>query len=255
MCLILFSYKTHPDYRMILASNRDEFYKRETEVLDYRDKERTILAGRDCENGGTWMAVTASGRFAALTNYRDPSAIKDGAPSRGFLISNFVEGEESPEEYLRSIRENSGAYNGFNLIVGDENDLFYYSNISDKIERVAPGTYGLSNAFMDTPWPKVTKGKKWLGEILSESCAPDTEKLFQMLRSDIIPSDEDLPVTGMGIVWERVLGPLFITSDIYGTRSSAVVTIDNGGKVTFSERTYNGDSGTTPATLTMGFPE
>lgn len=250
MCLILFSYETHPDYRLILASNRDEFYKRKTEPLGFRDQAGKIVAGRDCEGGGTWLGATESGRFAALTNYRDPSNVKKNAPSRGFLVSRFLKGNETPEEYLHAIREKKEAYNGFNLIAGDPESLFYYSNRADKIEKLSPGIYGLSNAFLDTPWPKVTRGKKYFEAVISQNNLPNPKQLFKMLSNSEVPPDSELPDTGMGLAWERILGPLFIQSDHYGTRSSAVVFMDKKGHISFSERTYEKVSADTFETRT-----
>jgi uncharacterized protein with NRDE domain len=237
MCLILLSYRNHPSYRLILAANRDEFYDRPTAPLGFWEEDPRILAGRDLKSGGTWLGVTKSGRISAITNFRDPKTQMNDAPSRGFLVENFLRGDEPPEKYLRKVKKEGKKYNGFNLIAGNESGLFCFSNRSDEITELSPGVHGLSNRFLDTPWPKVEKGKKCFKNILSGNNI-DTELIFAMLADEEKPPDGDLPETGVGIEWERILSPLFIRSEIYGTRSSSIVLMEKKS-VTFIERTYN----------------
>jgi len=236
MCLILLSYLNHPSYRLILAANRDEFYDRSTAPLGFWDETPHILAGRDLKSGGTWLGVTKKGRLCAITNFRDPVVQISDAPSRGLLVENFLKGSELPQRYLEKVKEAGERYNGFNLLAGDESGLFFFSNRADKTVKLSPGLYGLSNHLLDTPWPKIARGKKRLEKILSSN-EIDCESIFELLSDRNIPPDIDLPDTGVGIEWERILSPLFIKSDIYGTRSSSIVLIGKEN-ITFMERTY-----------------
>lgn len=250
MCLILFLYDIHKDYRLILGANRDEFYERPTAPLGFWDDHpnipanipANILAGRDRKGGGTWMGVSRKGRFAALTNYRDPASLRSDAPSRGEIVSGFLLSPLSPEAYLADLHTAGKAYNGFNLIAGDHKELYYYSNREGEIRRLEPGLYGLSNRFLDTPWPKVQKGKAGLSELLPKTHI-DPEDIFRLLKDCSVPPDALLPDTGMGLEWERILSPVFIRSPSYGTRSSSVLLMDYGGWISFYERTFIGRSG------------
>ncbi len=237
MCIVLFSYKTHPKYKLIMASNRDEFYARPTEQIAPWSDNENIIAGRDKQDGGTWMGVTKDGRFSALTNYRDLSRIKNNAPSRGFLVGNFLQKNESPEEYLKEIQKKTSQYNNFNLLVGDTSDLFYFSNVNNELVKVEPGIHGLSNRFLDTPWPKVEKGKKELQKHIQNDNI-DTELIFNLLSDTSTPPDNELPDTGVGLEWERVLSPIFIKTQKYGTRASSILTIDYRGNISFIEKSY-----------------
>lgn len=238
MCLILFSYMNHPDYKLVLASNRDEFYNRPTQPLDFWDDSSKILAGRDQQSRGTWLGVSDAGKIAAITNYRDPSTLKAQAPSRGVLVSGFLDSRLGPLDYLESIEGTAPSYNGFNLLVGDTRGLYYYSNMGRGIRALTPGTYGLSNAFLDTSWPKVDTGKREFDRIIHEGHGGFSERLFDVLMDTSLPADHTLPETGVGLAWERMLAPLFISSETYGTRSSALVLVDRQNQVTFIERTH-----------------
>lgn len=239
MCLILFSYKKHKKYKLILAANRDEFYARPTEPISRWNKGNGIIAGKDLEAGGTWMGISENGHFAALTNFRDPKSIKKDVLSRGLLVSNFLEGKnDSPEDYLNHIAAQNKLYNGFNLLAGDRDDLYYFSNHEGIVRKIEPGLHGLSNHLLDTPWPKVEKGKKYLERLIDSECFENHEKIFAFLEDSEIPPDQLLPETGMGIDWERMLAPLFIKSDIYGTRSSSFLLIGYDGKGIFTEKTW-----------------
>lgn len=238
MCLILFSYNSHPHYKLILASNRDEFYERPTKKLDKWGENDNILAGQDKMNSGTWLGVTADWKVSAITNYRDLSKIKDSAPSRGLLVRNFLENNESPINYLKKISISAADYNGFNLIVGDKNGLYYFSNTKNKIEKVEPGTHGLSNHFLNTPWPKLKNGKKEFERIIGKDKDIPVDKIFKLLNDVSIPPDDELPDTGIGIEWERMLAPIFIKSEIYGTRASSIIMIDNNDRITFIEKSF-----------------
>jgi uncharacterized protein with NRDE domain len=238
MCLILFAYKVHPRYRLVMAANRDEFYARPTAPLDFWPDHPEVLAGRDLEQNGTWMGVARSGRLAAVTNYRDPAAAATSARSRGHLVSDYLTGRMPPETYLNRIARDAGQYNGFNLIVGDAKDLFYFSKYERIIRRLGPGLYGLSNHLLDTPWPKVETGKQQLRALISANDDIDPDAVLKLLAHQAFADDADLPETGVGLAWERVLSPIFIASPDYGTRSSAVLTIDMEGHLRLIERTW-----------------
>ncbi len=253
MCLILLSYDTHPLYRMVLAANRDEYYRRPTAPAAFLDNAPDILGGLDLKHNGMWLGITRTGRLAAITNFRDPGLDISNAPSRGFLVKEFLFGKESPQNYLQHIKSVGDQYNGFNLLVGDRTELFYYSNRGNRIQKIKPGTYGLSNHLLDTPWPKIAKGKDTLKRLLENNKKVNPENIFAMLRDGVFPPDDLLPDTGVDLEWERTLSPLFITSEIYGTRSSSIVLIERNGEITFMERTFIPDGGVSRAGKTRKF--
>jgi uncharacterized protein with NRDE domain len=238
---------------MVLAANRDEYYNRPTAPVAFLDDAPDVLGGLDLKHKGMWLGITRTGRLAAITNFRDPGSEMPNAPSRGFLVKEFLLGKESPQQYLQQVKSVGGRYNGFNLIVGDPTELFYYSNRGNRIQKIKPGTHGLSNHLMDTPWPKIAKGKGALEGLLGNDEKVDTEDIFAMLEDGVIPPDDQLPDTGVDIDWERTLSPLFITSEIYGTRSSSIVLIEKSGKITFIERTFVADGGLSRAEKTRKF--
>lgn len=243
MCLIVFSYRRHPGYQLILAANRDEFYQRPTQALSFWPDHPDILAGLDLQGGGTWLGVTRSGRIAAITNYRHIPSIRPHTPSRGMLVKDFLAGDTPPVEYLARVKSKGSRYNGFNLIVGDREALCYYSNHGGDIHRLKPGLYGLSNHLLNSPWPKVEKAKKKFQGWLNHSPGLNREALFGLLQDTGRPPDEALPDTGIGLAWERILSPMFITSDTYGTRSSALILWRDNGEITFSEASHQGPTG------------
>jgi uncharacterized protein with NRDE domain len=238
MCLILFAYNAHPRYRLVLAANRDEFYKRPTAPLKYWEDHPHILGGRDLEQLGTWMGITRNGRFAAITNYRSALTNRHNAPSRGHLVADFLIGHQPVADYLQKIRRGAKQYSGFNLIVGDIKGVHYYSNQNDRPVRLQPGIYGLSNHLLDTPWPKLSQGKQALSSLLREKERIDTDQLIEILQDQQVPADDQLPDTGIGLRLERILSPVFITSPDYGTRSSSILLIDQDGHVIYCERTW-----------------
>ena len=240
MCLIVFAYNVHPSYPLILAANRDEFYERPSAPADFWEDQPQVLAGRDLKEGGTWLGVTPKEKFSAITNYRDPSTFKSKAPSRGKLVYHYLCGDQSVDKYLGKISRQTDKYNGFNLILGEGSDLFIFSNRGEK-QKLKPGIYGLSNHFLNTPWPKVSRGKKLLKAALDKKGAELEEALFALLADRHIPPDSKLPATGIGLEWERVLSPIFITSPVYGTRSSTILLIGKNKRVKFVEKVFDGN--------------
>jgi len=241
MCLLLVARNTHPTYPLILLANRDEYYNRRSTSAAFWDEAPFLLAGRDLRAGGTWLGITKSGRIGAVTNYRDPASFNKDAPSRGKLVSDFLMGQESPVMFLNRVDRDADRFNGFNLIIGDKERLFWYSNRSRRIHPLPSGIHGLSNHLLNTPWPKVTKAQKALSDLLSEHGEVPVGGLFRLLADRSIAPDEALPKTGVGLEWERILSPIFIVSPTYGTRSSTVLLIDRDDQVTFVEKTFNSD--------------
>jgi uncharacterized protein with NRDE domain len=232
MCLILVAWQVHPAYPLVVAANRDEFYARPTAAADFWPG-TDILAGRDLEAGGTWMGISRSGRFAALTNFRDPARQRPGLASRGHLVADFLAAGTSPSAWLAG---SSGDYNGYNLLVGDRHELAWQSNIEPGHQLLEPGIYGVSNHLLDTPWPKLSAAKSALAAALAE--LPDDRGLFDLLRDDAIHPDEALPRTGVSLEWERLLSAAFVKAHRYGTRCSTVLAVAGDGTTVFDEQTW-----------------
>ncbi len=243
MCLILFAYGIHPEYPLLVAANRDEFYDRPSAVAHRWEDASHVIAGRDLLKLGTWLGISEQGRFAGLTNYRDPLELSEGKRSRGELVADFLTGSDSPGAYMDQIHARAQEYPGYNLLFGDLHELYYYSNISQQPQRLKPGIYGVSNHLLNTSWPKVEQGKDGLRQLLELPLAQDIEllsdRLFTLLQLADRPADELLPSTGISLEWERELSSIFIRSEQsrYGTRSSTVVMM-NADEIIFRERTY-----------------
>jgi uncharacterized protein with NRDE domain len=241
MCLIFFAVNHHPTYKLIIAANRDEFYQRKTAAANFWNDNPNILGGRDLEAAGTWMAMNRNGKISLVTNYRDPHNINPKAPSRGQLVSNYLANGDAPKDYLEQLTPLAAFYNGYNLLVGYPDELWYHSNYGNEIKRLSSGVYGLSNHLLDTPWPKVTRGKEKFKEVISsDSIVP--ENLFQILYDEQRAIDRQLPDTGIGLERERALSSMFIKTNGYGTRCSTVITISKNNEVTFAERVYDLDT-------------
>jgi uncharacterized protein with NRDE domain len=238
MCLIFISLDQHPSYKLIVAGNRDEFYNRPTQPAAYWPDADSVLAGRDLEAGGTWLGVTTAGRISMLTNYRDPSNIDPAAPTRGRLVADYLEGTTRADTYLHELNGNGIRYNGFNLLAGTADELFYYSNYQGAVKRLDAGFYGISNKFLETPWPKVVKGKQKIGPAFSRDTI-DTEEIFALLYDDTTAPVDQLPDTGLTPERERELSSMFIKTGNYGSRCSTVIAADRSDNWLFSERTYD----------------
>jgi len=236
MCLILVAWRVHPDYPLVVAANRDEFFARPSAPAAFWKDVPQVLAGRDLEAGGTWMGITRNGRFAALTNFRDPAQNRHGAPSRGALVTGFLTGSDAPQDYLDRIAARGREFNGYNLLAGDGETLFWSSNMGGSPRQLEPGVYGVSNHLLDTPWPKVGAGKTALAQAIGR--LPDDQALFSLLRDDGIHSDEHLPRTGVSLDWERLLSSAFVKSPDYGTRGSTVLCMGRDHRVSFDEQTW-----------------
>jgi uncharacterized protein with NRDE domain len=231
MCLNIFSYKSHPDYKLIIAANRDEFYARKTEAAHFWSNQTDLLAGKDLEQGGTWLGITKTGKFSFITNYRDPKSFRKDAPSRGALVSNYLNGSLGPEQYLKSLGDTQH-YNGFNLVVGNLTELCYFSNVENKIRKLDTGFYAVSNALLDTPWKKLVMGKNAVEAIINQENF-STEDMFAALHNEQKADDSELPSTGVPYEIEKLISSMFIKSETYGTVCSTVVLVDNNNRVQF----------------------
>ncbi|MBM9603506.1 NRDE family protein [Desulfopila inferna] len=237
MCIILFSYKSTPGYRFILAANRDEFHLRPTAPLCWWGDDQQILGGRDLQAGGTWLGVNRQGKFAALTNYREMVQNSVSARSRGEIIPHFLTENDDYQNFLQTLAAEDQSYRGFNLLLGDEEELYYYSNRFVTSRRLSAGIYGLSNHLLDSSWPKVKRGKMLFEDVLRYESFT-VEDLFGVLGDTLRPPLNSLPDTGLNQEWEKMLSPIFICGETYGTRSSAVLMIADDGVISFHERTY-----------------
>jgi len=251
LCLIIVAWRAREDLPLVVAANRDEWRERPAAPAAWWPEEPELLAGRDIRAGGTWMGITKSGRFAAVTNFRDPSEKRSTARSRGELATQFLLGSDSPARFLSNLSARAHDYNGFNLILGDTGTLFYYGSREGEPRAIEPGVHGLSNHVLDEPWPKVVRGRRVMESALGmKDPAP---ALFEMLSSPDGAPDEELPGTGVGIEWERRLASALITGDDYGTRASTVLTVARDRSIRFEERTLDAQ-GEVAATARFAFP-
>jgi len=246
MCLIVFAWHAHPEYPLILAGNRDEFYLRRTRPAAWWGQAVSLLAGQDEEAGGTWFGITRRGRMAALTNVRSPSERNPHAPSRGALVLAALQTPERIDQWIERHANRTPLFNGFNLLAGDimpnENEpagaMYYYSNrLGTPTRMLAPGVYGLSNAFLDTPWPKVTRAVAQFACSIASRVRLDD--LLNLMGDRELAREVELPSTGVPLDWERALSAIQIRANGYGTRATTAVTVRADGLVSFYERTFD----------------
>jgi uncharacterized protein with NRDE domain len=243
MCLIVFAWRAHPRYRLVLAANRDEYLDRPSAPLDYWDAKPDVLGGRDIEKGGSWLATNIDGRWAAVTNFRDGRPMAPSPLSRGHLVSNYVASDGSAMDYAANLARPLTRYPGCNLLIGDTRSLFYASNRHERradatVAALSPGIHGLSNHLLNTPWPKVERSKQTMRELVKANSIHLADALFQLLSDRTEASDDELPETGISSDRERMLSAPFIVSDGYGTRASTVLLMDNDGTVVMQERCF-----------------
>lgn len=234
MCLIVFAWRPGHATPLVVAANRDEFYARPTLPLAAWEDAPGVYAGRDLEAGGSWMGVGPGGRFAALTNVRDPGQPL-GPRSRGELVAGFLRGRQAPLEFLADVQRRASEYSGFNLLLGDGRQLFYFNPRAGAPRALPAGLHGLSNAELDTPWPKLQRARAALAEHLDEA---NPQALLALLGDRERPADEQLPETGVGLATERLLSSVFIASANYGTRASSVLRVHASGRREFIERSF-----------------
>jgi len=236
MCLAVIALGAHPRYPLVVAANRDEFHDRPSAAAAWW--EEGWFAGRDLQAGGTWLGITRGGRVALLTNVRDPARHDPQAPSRGSLVTRVLADAGPAAEALAAAIADGGEHNGFNLVVGNSREAHWGSNRAGTPRTLAPGLHGLSNASLDTPWPKVVRTKAAVAA-WCDAGGDDPAALFSVLADRALAPEETLPATGVTLEWERLLSAPFIVSERYGTRSSTVVTVDVDGRAQFIERAFD----------------
>jgi uncharacterized protein with NRDE domain len=247
MCLLLFAIRPDPRFALVVAANRDEMYTRPAAPLGFWEQSPGLLAGRDLEAGGTWLGLTRGGRFAALTNFRERSRDSREAPSRGTLVAEFLLGREEAASFLDRLRAEGRRFRGFSMVFGTVDRLFYFSNREQRSGPLAPGIYGLSNGPLDSPWPKVSRGKERLRAALAGPSSQLRAGLFTLLSDRSAAPDSELPDTGVGMEWERLLSPCFVVTPVHGTRCSTVLIITPKGEAYVEERSFG--SGGVPGTV------
>jgi uncharacterized protein with NRDE domain len=248
MCLITLAYQQHPKYPFILIANRDEFYARPSSGIDYWQDHPNILAGRDLDKMGTWLGLNTEGKICALTNFRDlktkPTAT---LLSRGQLINDYLLSNNIASEHLRSLASNIQNYGACNLLMADQSGLHFSSNrklIDQQVfhsyiyKRLLPGTYGLCNASLDTPWPKLLSAKQQLQDILCNSRV-DLQQLKNLLNDKTQAADNMLPNTGISNTWEKSLSSQFIQLNDYGTRAKTIILQHKCGKTEVCEQSFD----------------
>lgn len=249
MCLLVLAWNAHPRYRLVLAANRDEYHERPADPLAKWPPPNDLLAGRDQKAGGTWLGLDRTRRFGVVTNFRELQRPRRSAPSRGRLIPDYLGAPQSAEDYLSRLETDAPGYSGFNLLVGDTTQLWYASNRMDRFAQALPaGVHGLSNEFLDSPWPKLQRVRRafeaWLADETAAGAhttpAPEqiVERLFAML-ADRTPAPEGSPGTGLPADWERTLSSPFVTHPTYGTRCSTILLIEPSGAVVMAERRFD----------------
>ncbi|MGJ8682921.1 NRDE family protein, partial [Paraglaciecola sp.] len=211
MCILFVAINQHKDYPLIIAANRDEFFNRKTAESHYWSEQNSVLAGRDLQAGGTWMGINKKGHIAALTNIRNPNKINPQAISRGALVSEYLTHPKS--QYVKTLSQNKALYNGYNLLFGTWDQLSVYNNHLDKVDDLTTGFYGLSNADLNSPWPKIEKGVSKLKQYCQSEHKLDYEVLFELLLDKVKSEDDRLPKTGVPIELERHLSSIFIQGE------------------------------------------
>lgn len=234
MCLIVFAWRPDHATPLIVAANRDEFYARPSLPLAAWPEAPQVHAGRDLEAGGTWLGIGADGRFAALTNIRNPHQ-PPARKSRGELVARFLTGELPMDQYLADVVGRSLEYAGFNLLIGNRQELWHYNAQETAPSQLTTGVYGLSNAGLDTPWPKLLKAKAALAEVLDD---PQPQALLALLGDPQTAPFGDLPDTGVGLATESLLSSVFIASPTYGTRASTALIVQADGSRVMVERSF-----------------
>ena len=238
MCLILIATSVHPRFPLIVAANRDEAYARPAARAAFWSDDPAIYGGRDLEQGGTWLGIALSGRFAAITNYRQGQRLGHAPRSRGALTRDYLAGTEDAARHLEALEPSRNDYRGVSLIAGTPQRLFFYSNRAHGVQPIAPGVHGLSNRLLNEPWPKVLNGISVLSSLLGSDETELSGRLFELLADRAPAPDHSLPSTGIARVRERALSAAFIAGETYGTRASTVILIGADGETIYSERTF-----------------
>lgn len=239
MCLIALSWRADARYPLVVAANRDEFHRRPTLAANFWPEAPNVLAGRDQEQGGTWLGVTRGGRFAAVTNARGAATAGKSTPSRGALVSNFLASQDSAENFANDYQPQIADYAGCNLLLCDGQTLIYLTNHPKTEMRVLPpGRYAVSNGHIDDPWPKMCQLSAALEDSLQQPQL-DSDDLLALLTSQKKAEDHELPSTGVEKLLEKQLSSIFIHLPVYGTRCSTAIIANAEGQMQFHERSFN----------------
>jgi uncharacterized protein with NRDE domain len=246
MCLLVLAWRTHPDHRLVLAANRDEYHERPAAALAPWDDIEGVVGGRDLQANGAWLAVDTHRRFGIVTNFREFGRRRRSAPSRGGLIPGYLSGEQAPGEFLRALETDAPGYAGFNLLLGDRDSLWYATNRADQFARqLPPGIYGLSNEFLDSPWPKLVRVRTRFVALLQSAKASEVgtleSELFGLLADRETSPAESLPPGDLSPEWARKLSAPFVLDAGYGTRCSTVLTISAESALRITERRFASD--------------
>jgi uncharacterized protein with NRDE domain len=236
MCLVVFAWRAHSRYRLILAGNRDESHRRPTRDAHWWPDNESILAGRDLQAGGTWLAISKSGRFATVTNFREGPHSTTGFESRGTLVTDFAAGRQTLTEFEASLANDR--YAGFSLLASDGDSMIYLSNRDELEANLEPGLYGLSNASLNTPWSKVLRAKAGLESLIDRDSVNETELL--RLLSDRQPAPVDqIDTDELPFDLARAISAPFIVAPEYGTRSTTTVLWGMDDTIEFCERRFD----------------
>jgi uncharacterized protein with NRDE domain len=244
--LLVLAWRSHPRYRLVVAANRDEFHARPAAPLAPWEDIPGVIGGRDLQANGAWLAADDQGRFGVVTNFREFGRSRRSAPSRGGLIPAWLAGQLPPADYLRSLETDAPGYAGFNLLLADGDSLWYASNRADVFAReLAPGRHGLSNEFLDTPWPKLVRVRTRFDRLLDSPVAAARPalagELFALLGDRQMAPPDEVPPGDLSPEWARKLSAPFVLDATYGTRCSTVVTISDTGELFMAERRFDAD--------------
>jgi len=238
MCVLFVANKVCDQYPLIIIANRDEFHNRPTAKL-HRWPDSAIIAGQDLEANGTWLGVNHSGKIAALTNIRNAKYLKTAAPSRGQLVTDYLTSTKNDQQFSQQLGQHASLYSGFNLLYGTIDQLYAFNNISGIVEPLGEGVHGLSNAALNDPWPKIKRGTAQLTTYLEQTETPAPDELVSLMQNNQAAPDNHLPQTGVELELERLLAPIFITSEQYGTRSTSILLFDRRNQLTMAEYSYD----------------
>jgi uncharacterized protein with NRDE domain len=236
VCLIVFAWNAHPEYKLILAANRDEFHSRPSQAAHWWADVPGVLGGRDLRAGGTWLATSRSGRFATVTNYREQQPTPSGARSRGEIVTDVISGERDPGSYVHAFA--GEAYAGVSVLAGDSDNIYYASNRGDAAVTLGAGVYGLSNASLDTPWTKLVRTKEALAALIAADDV-STAALLSLLADKTLAAGSDVDDRELPFTLARALTAPFIVSETYGTRCSTTLMIANDGRTRLRERRFD----------------
>jgi uncharacterized protein with NRDE domain len=244
MCLLVLGWRSHAQYRLVAAGNRDEFHARPSAALAPWPDQPGVFGGRDLLAQGAWFAVDQRRRCGIVTNFREFGRRRRSAPSRGALIPAFLAADSPPADYLAALETDAPGYAGFNLLLGDRDSMWYASNRGDRFAReLQPGIHGLSNEFLDTPWPKLVRVRQTFTTLLESPRSADRRALAAELfaaLADREPAPEgSLPPGGLEPELARRLSAPFVLDPTFGTRCSTVLTISYDDELLITERRFD----------------